>query len=198
MARKHFHLAFGRLGAPLLEDDTTLVFESDPGFPSVSAPDVISITIGDFDDNDPATLETVHVQIYVEGQTSANILRAQEGTAQLNHASGTSWRHTTTATDIDLPLDEIATLTSSLGGVAADVTTLQGDVTTLQSDVTTLQSDVASKVNIDDGLTVARHASDNTLSRPSTGGIVYWIGDVAPDNAVEGDLWFDTTTGEVS
>lgn len=40
---------------------------------------------------------------------------------------------------------------------------------------------------------VESHGSNPSVARPSPAGSVYWIGSVAPDNAVVGDQWFDTT-----
>ena len=37
------------------------------------------------------------------------------------------------------------------------------------------------------------HGSDDQEARPAFAGLVYWKGDVAPANGVNGDLWYDTT-----
>jgi hypothetical protein len=42
------------------------------------------------------------------------------------------------------------------------------------------------------GVTTVAHGSDNTFARP-TAATVYWKGSVAPDNAVNGDLWYDSS-----
>jgi hypothetical protein len=42
------------------------------------------------------------------------------------------------------------------------------------------------------GLVVVSHGSDASVARP-TAGVVYWIGSVQPTNALNADLWYDTT-----
>jgi hypothetical protein len=42
------------------------------------------------------------------------------------------------------------------------------------------------------GVTTVAHGADGTFLRP-TAATVYWKGSVAPDNAVNGDLWYDTS-----
>ena len=48
-------------------------------------------------------------------------------------------------------------------------------------------------VAVADGVVVFEHGSDDTEPRPAYAGLVYWKGDVAPQNGVNGDLWYDTT-----
>jgi hypothetical protein len=40
---------------------------------------------------------------------------------------------------------------------------------------------------------VVTHGSTAATARPTSAGAVYWIGSVEPDNAVNGDQWYDTT-----
>ena len=42
---------------------------------------------------------------------------------------------------------------------------------------------------VDSMLAVVRHGSNAAEARPSGFGAVYWIGSVAPSNAVDGDFW---------
>lgn len=42
-----------------------------------------------------------------------------------------------------------------------------------------------------DGLVVVQHGAVAATARP-TAGVVYWMGSVAPDNRVTGDLWLET------
>jgi hypothetical protein len=42
-------------------------------------------------------------------------------------------------------------------------------------------------------LVTVAHGTANAEPRPSYAATVYWKGDVAPDNGVNGDLWYDTT-----
>jgi hypothetical protein len=41
---------------------------------------------------------------------------------------------------------------------------------------------------------VVEHGSSAATTRPSAGA-VYWIGEVEPDNGVDGDLWFEAEGG---
>jgi hypothetical protein len=42
-------------------------------------------------------------------------------------------------------------------------------------------------------LVTVEHGSDDTEPRPTYAATVYWKGDVAPDNGVNGDLWYDSS-----
>jgi hypothetical protein len=42
-------------------------------------------------------------------------------------------------------------------------------------------------------LVTVAHGTANAEPRPTYAATVYWKGDVAPDNGVNGDLWYDTT-----
>lgn len=42
-------------------------------------------------------------------------------------------------------------------------------------------------------MVVVNHGSTAGTARPTGVGAVYWIGSVSPTNAVNGDLWYDTT-----
>ena len=42
-------------------------------------------------------------------------------------------------------------------------------------------------------LVTVEHGSVASTARPSGAGAVYWKGAVAPQNGVNGDLWYDTT-----
>jgi hypothetical protein len=45
---------------------------------------------------------------------------------------------------------------------------------------------------------IVSHGAVATIARPSTGYIVWWHGSVAPNNAIAGDLWVDTTNTLIS
>jgi hypothetical protein len=40
---------------------------------------------------------------------------------------------------------------------------------------------------------VVNHNNNANVTRPSPVGAVYWVGTVAPNNAIVADQWFDTT-----
>ena len=54
-------------------------------------------------------------------------------------------------------------------------------------DTTTVGEDISVSA-----VRTVEHGADDTVVRPSVL-TVYWKGDVAPDNGVNGDLWYDTT-----
>lgn len=47
-----------------------------------------------------------------------------------------------------------------------------------------------------DRVQVVEHGTDENAVRPSLAKAVYWKGEVPPENAVDGDLWFDTSGEE--
>jgi hypothetical protein len=44
---------------------------------------------------------------------------------------------------------------------------------------------------------VVPHGDNETVERP-TAGAVYWIGSVLPTNSIDGDLWFNSQTGQLT
>lgn len=44
-----------------------------------------------------------------------------------------------------------------------------------------------------DRVQVVEHGLDEMTVRPTLAKAVYWKGEVAPENAIDGDLWFDTS-----
>lgn len=67
-----------------------------------------------------------------------------------------------------------------------------GQVLTANSSTTSGLS-WSNPLSTDNLMVVVNHGSDSTVARPSPAGSVYWIGSVAPDNAINGDQWFDTS-----
>jgi hypothetical protein len=55
--------------------------------------------------------------------------------------------------------------------------------------------DYASKSS---ALVVVNHGSDDDVARPSGVGGVYWVGSVEPSNSVNGDLWYNSDSGELT
>lgn len=47
-------------------------------------------------------------------------------------------------------------------------------------------------ISVVDGVVVVEHGGDGDFIRPPAG-IVHWKGTIAPNNALPGDLWYDTT-----
>lgn len=43
------------------------------------------------------------------------------------------------------------------------------------------------------GMVVVAHGAVAATARPAGAAAVYWMGSVEPDNAVNGDMWYDTT-----
>jgi hypothetical protein len=43
------------------------------------------------------------------------------------------------------------------------------------------------------GMVVVTHGATADTARPAGAAAVYWIGSVEPTNAVNGDIWYDTT-----
>lgn len=52
---------------------------------------------------------------------------------------------------------------------------------------------VPSPMDVRNFVYVIEHDNDENTVRPSWSKVVYWKGEVAPENAIDGDLWFDTT-----
>jgi hypothetical protein len=48
------------------------------------------------------------------------------------------------------------------------------------------------ELNIRNFVYVVEHDTDQNTARPDVK-IAYWVGEVAPENGVDGDLWFDTS-----
>jgi broad specificity phosphatase PhoE len=51
---------------------------------------------------------------------------------------------------------------------------------------------IGEKVRKDAGVVVVSHGATASTTRP-TAAIVYWVGSVEPTNAINADLWYDTT-----
>jgi len=54
----------------------------------------------------------------------------------------------------------------------------------------------ASGANVSDagGLIVVNHGSNSNTARPSVSGPVFWIGSAEPSNALDNDIWYDTSS----
>lgn len=98
MARLRTNNVFGTItNNPLLIGGTTLSGAGLANLVAVTAPDVAVITL------DPNRVhgapEIVYVTAHTAANTSATILRGQEGTAAREHPNGTFWVHGATALD---------------------------------------------------------------------------------------------------
>lgn len=85
----------GTLGAALAAGDTTITFTVAPGFATLQAAEYISLIL----EPDTPNLEIVWLTSYTAGATTGTILRAQEGTTAIFHASGVTWKHGPTTQD---------------------------------------------------------------------------------------------------
>lgn len=100
MARLRTNNVFGTItNNPLLIGGTTLSGAGLANLVAVTGSDVAAITL------DPNRVngapEIVYVTAHTAGNTSATILRGQEGTAARQHPNGTFWVHAPTALDDD-------------------------------------------------------------------------------------------------
>ena len=107
----------GTLGAQLLIGGTTLNFGTNPGFATLLSTEHIAIVL------DPqgtaGAPEIVYVTAYTSGNTTATIVRAQEGSTARQHESGVAWSHGPTVRDFsDLAAGLTCKLTSSTPGNA--------------------------------------------------------------------------------
>lgn len=82
---------------------------------------------------------------------------------------------------------------SELTGAAALAGTEELPIVQSGATVKTTVQDIADLAEFDysEVMRVVNHGSTASTARPSPAGAVYWIGDVEPDNGVDGDLWFE-------
>jgi len=95
MARIRLNFVTGTVeDNPLTDAATTLTSSGLTDLPTIADPDIAVIIL------DPdGTPEIVHVTAHTAAADTATILRGQEGTVALEHASTTPWRHGPTADD---------------------------------------------------------------------------------------------------
>lgn len=96
MARKWENFRAGNLGASLTASGTTITFDANPGFATVSSPDHIVLIL------DPYTSarEIVYLTAYTSGATTGTIQRAKDGTTGVVHSNGARWLNGPVASDM--------------------------------------------------------------------------------------------------
>lgn len=154
MARLRTNNVFGTTtNNPLLIGGTTLSGAGLANLVAVTAPDVAVITL------DPNRVhgapEIVYVTAHTAANTSATILRGQEGTAARQHPNGTFWVHGATAVDFSLGTLGYAQKVADQTGITTEV-----DVTGL---TTTVTVGSGRRVRVTADLLVDCTAADNTL-----------------------------------
>jgi hypothetical protein len=71
---------------------------------------------------------------------------------------------------------------------------IQGEPGVVDADLPLTYDSPTQTVGTDGSLLVTvTHGTAASEPRPTYAATVYWKGDVAPDNAANGDLWYDTT-----
>lgn len=141
------------LTATLNASVTTITLSSN-NFPVVSAPDTLTLVI----EPDTANEEIVTVTAHASGSNTATIVRAQEGTSNITHASGSVVKHMVTARDLQEPHQHMeATVAHGAAGAVVGTTntqtltnkTISGSNNTLsnipQTSVTNLVTDLSNK-----------------------------------------------------
>lgn len=128
--------------APLSSGATSANSAAFANLPTVTAPDVLYLTLDPEALNGPP--EIVQVTAHAGGATSVTIVRARQSTTARAHPVSTVWIHALTKTDIetfaleaDLTLAEAATT-----ALAARVTTAEADITALEAADVSLDSRV--------------------------------------------------------
>lgn len=101
MSRLRYNNLGGTLGAALTGTGTTITFGAAlTGIPTIAAPDYLPLLLEPPAGATPsANFEIVWLTAYTAGATTGTILRGQEGTAAVAHASGVTWGHAPTAQD---------------------------------------------------------------------------------------------------
>lgn len=93
--------------------------------------------------------------------------------------NGSTWEKSDTT-------DAVASVAGKTGVVTLD----QADITNLVSDLAAKQ---AASVIAANGLGVCVHGATAGTARPTGFAVVFWIGTVEPSNAVDNDVWMNTT-----
>jgi hypothetical protein len=108
-----------------------------------------------------------------DAQIPASIARDAEVTAAVNAA--------------------VAALVASAPGTLDTLDELAAALGDDPNFATTTATALASKVAIASGLVVVNHGATAGTARPAGAAVVYWIGSVVPTNAIDEDLFFDTS-----